>query len=97
VRPEGGDVSNARRFRRSVRQPVVVVPEIPEDAPARVREGLARRRLAVTTGRCPCGARLDLPATPSGTVTHVTLEHEPDCPAIDPALEQLVRQTGEQS
>lgn len=35
---------------------LVAVP-IPDGAPHRVREGLARRRLIATGQQCPCGAR----------------------------------------
>ena len=85
-------MSNRRKFRRSVARGsvVFVLPEIPEDAPARVREGIARRRLVATTGRCPCGAEFRVPneLTP-GTLTMVAVEHEADCPATDDAIEEV--------
>lgn len=56
----------------------MVLPTIPEDAAPLVREGLGRRRLVMTTGVCPCGARLQLPDP--------RLAHEDDCPAIDATL-----------
>jgi hypothetical protein len=45
------------------RTPLVIYagPHIPESAPAIVREGLVRRRLACTEGGCPCGSRVELP------------------------------------
>ena len=70
-----------------------VLPVVPEAAPAEAREGLARRRVVAHTGQCPCGARMVLPnraerraARRHGTVRHVTVEHEPDCPAGDDRL-----------
>ena len=50
-------MGNSRRFRRKL----VIAPEVPEDGSAEIREGIARRRVVATTGRCPCGARLELP------------------------------------
>ena len=70
-----------------------VLPVVPESAPAEAREGLARRRVVAHTGQCPCGARMVLPnradrraSRRSGTVRHVTVEHEDDCPARDDRL-----------
>jgi hypothetical protein len=34
-----------------------ILIDTPEDAPDDVQEGLTRRRLAVLSGECPCGAR----------------------------------------
>ncbi len=67
-----------------------------EDLPTRVLEGLVRRRLVATAGQCPCGARLIVPsraarraAQRSRTpVLRVAVEHEDDCPALDPRLER---------
>jgi hypothetical protein len=65
-----------------------VLPVVPEDAPAAVREGIARRRLVALTGVCPCGARAVLPsrkerraARRAGRVAWVLIEHESGCPA----------------
>lgn len=60
-------------------------PELSEDLPPRAREGIARRRLVATTGRCPCGAQLEVPdgALRPGAVAVVAVEHEADCPAVD--------------
>ncbi len=86
---------------------LAVVPTIAEDLPAEIREGLARRRLLATGQTCPCGAqppqlnrrqrreiearrRRGLP----GTVVHVTVLHENDCPASDDALDALASQHG---
>lgn len=70
---------------------VLVTAEIPDDAPPAIREGLARRRLVATTGRCPCGAELVLPcAPPAGALTVVAVEHEDDCPANDQAMAEAI-------
>jgi hypothetical protein len=77
----------------SARSAPLLGPDIPDDAPAIVREGLARRRLVATTGRCPCGATLTVPAgaLKPGTVTTVKIEHEDDCPAIADELLRWVQ------
>jgi len=82
-------VSNARKFRRRL----AIVPPLTEDQPPRIREGAARRRLTVTTGRCPCGARLVMPKLRAGDVVRIVVEHEPGCPATEakPASDIIVR------
>jgi hypothetical protein len=71
-------------------QRVVVVSEkITEALPARVREGIARRRLVVTTGHCPCGAMFRRPdPIRAGTVTVIAIEHTAGCPAIESVEER---------
>ena len=71
-------------------QVAYLLPEIPEDAPGELREGLARRRLTVLHGECPCGAKVELPnrearrrAAAAGAVLRVEVEHEDGCPAVD--------------
>ena len=66
---------------------VVVAPDIPDSAPAVVREGLVRRRLVAVTGRCPCGATLTVPELRPGTVTTVEVLHEAASPAADPQVD----------
>jgi hypothetical protein len=85
-------MGNSRRFRRSIQTAsaprLVIAPEIPEDGPPDLREGIARRRLVATTGRCPCGARLELPETVKrGSFMVVRVEHESDCPATDERID----------
>ena len=71
-----------------------VVPVIPDDAPATVREGITRRRLATINGRCPCGAtrppmpravrrRLQRHQAPPEAYD-ASIVHEDDCPAVHP-------------
>jgi hypothetical protein len=72
------------------RRVAVLTTEIPDDAPPALREGLARRRLVATTGRCPCGAVLELPDLVPGAVLTAAVAHEPDCPATDDAIAQAV-------
>jgi hypothetical protein len=81
-------MSAGRPFRRSVGRgkTVVVSPEIPDAASPRQKEGAARRRLVATTGKCPCGAEMAIPADlKPGSITTVRVEHENDCPAIEGA------------
>jgi hypothetical protein len=82
-----------------------VLPVIPDNAPDTIREGIARRRLAALTGKCPCGAdspelsrqqrraraRAQAKRAASATLTRATFEHEPDCPAIDTNLVPLIQ------
>lgn len=72
---------------------LIVTSVIPEDAPADVREGLARRLVVSTGGRCPCGAEMVMPnrqerraAMHGGEVVHVAIWHESDCPAGEELL-----------
>ena len=77
---------------------LVVVPEIPDGAPADIREGLVRRRLVALGRTCPCGARpagltraerraaaRRRPARPA-PVARVAIEHAETCPAGDDVL-----------
>jgi hypothetical protein len=70
---------------------LIVETEIPDNAPADIKEGLARRATVNAGGVCPCGARAILPnraarrrATRHGYAIEVTIQHEPDCPALLP-------------
>jgi hypothetical protein len=76
-----------------------VVPAIPDDAPIAVREGLARRRLATVTGRCPCGAerprlnreqRRAIAQRKGGHVGIADIAHESDCAAISAEVEAAI-------
>jgi len=63
---------------------LIVSAEVPDGASARVKEGMTRRRLVAVTGRCPCGAVLEVPSRlEPGVLTLVPVEHEPTCPAVD--------------
>jgi hypothetical protein len=70
--------STGRKFRA-----LVITEEIADDADELEKERAARRRLVATTGRCPCGAVLEMPDPIPGTAMVVAVEHEPGCPAID--------------
>lgn len=69
---------------------LVIVPDIPDEAPDAVREGIARRRIVATGGTCPCGAVLRLPNRAQRRATDgvfdVTVRHENDCPAVTGTL-----------
>ncbi len=85
------------------RRAMFVLPVIPEDAPADIREGLARRRLAALTGQCPCGAedpslsrqqrraRARQRAKATTTALRAVFEHEYGCLAQDAVLIPLLR------
>lgn len=63
---------------------IVISAPISDDASDGEKEGAVRRRLVAVTGRCPCGAVLELPTTiEPGSVKVVRVEHEPGCPAIE--------------
>jgi hypothetical protein len=64
---------------------VLIVSEVvSDDLHPEAKEGAASRRLVATTGKCPCGAMLELPdVLERGGVSLVFLEHEPGCPAAD--------------
>lgn len=70
-----------------------VLADPPEDGPADVREGIARRNIVATGGVCPCGARMVLPNRAErrrharlGRTIDVNVEHEAGCPAITDLL-----------
>lgn len=69
---------------------LVIGPTVPDGAPDRLKEGLARRQVVNNGGTCPCGARATLPnreqrrkAAKTGEPLIVNVVHEPDCPAGD--------------
>jgi hypothetical protein len=68
---------------------MVLDADIPDRAPDAIKEGLSRRAIVNDGGTCPCGARMILPnraarrrATRHGYAIEVTVQHEPDCPAL---------------
>jgi hypothetical protein len=76
----------------------VIVTEVvvPHDAPAEVKEGLARRGDVNAGGVCPCGARMVLPeraarrrAARRGQAIEVTVHHERGCPALLPGYRMI--------
>lgn len=68
-----------------------VLPVIPDGAPTSVREGIARRRTAALTGRCPCGAAGRLPAVAAGRVDAAKFVHKTRCPAVTETLAKAIR------
>jgi len=69
----------------------VLVIDIPDNAPADLKEGLARRQIVNDGGLCPCGARMVLPnrharrvAARAGKPIAVEIEHERGCAALLP-------------
>ena len=69
------------------RQGLYVGESIRETDPAPVREGLVRRRVLATTGRCPCGAEspFDPAVIPAGLAISAVV-HAADCPAAESNL-----------
>ena len=70
---------------------LIVESEIPDNAPADIKEGLARRAAVNAGGVCPCGARAILPnraarrrATRARQAIQVRVPHEPGCLALLP-------------
>jgi hypothetical protein len=71
---------------------LILETEIPDNAPADIKEGLSRRAIVNAGGTCPCGARAILPnraARRRATrrrrhAIQVTVQHEPDCLALLP-------------
>jgi hypothetical protein len=70
---------------------LILETEIPDNAPADIKEGLSRRAIVNAGGACPCGARAILPnraarrrATRLGYAIEVTVQHEPGCLALLP-------------
>jgi hypothetical protein len=77
--------------REGVGKVVAVLPVIPESAPFTVREGIARRRIAATTGTCPCGAGVDYQAAARDGLNVAEVLHERSCPADTDRLVKAIR------
>lgn len=77
---------------------VYVLPQIPDGAPKRIREGISRRRLTAITGVCPCGAQMIIPTRDQrvrmalrGQTINLSVAHEDTCPAVDQTLADEIR------
>ncbi len=68
-----------------------VLPCIPDGAPHALREGIARRRVAATTGTCPCGAVVDYGDRRPGEVGVGEVYHRRSCPATTASLVRAYR------
>lgn len=77
----------------------VLTVEIPESAPDIIREGIARRRIVLAGGQCPCGAQITMPTRQQRRAAarwnepiRVTVFHARDCPAgaevLYPAIDE---------
>jgi hypothetical protein len=62
-----------------------VLPQVAQDAPPNVKEGVRRRWVAAIGGECPCGGQRAL--GPGA----MSVEHEVDCPACDTVLGPTLR------
>ncbi len=87
-------MSNARSFRRVLNQEktVHVLPSIPDDASPALKDAIAIRNAASTTGRCQCGAEVEIVGRDEIGVIHALFVHEDDCPAADDNLDRLLAQ-----
>jgi hypothetical protein len=65
---------------------LLVLPFATFDAPAWLHRALETRALATIAGRCACGATYDRGEVHAGEVHTPAMQHEPDCPAVDPRL-----------
>jgi hypothetical protein len=75
-------VSNGRRFKRKLTRGVAfLLPRIPDNASPPLKNALAIRNAATTSGRCRCGAEMRLNGVDDYGTQHVVIEHEFDCPA----------------
>lgn len=70
---------------------VLVLPMVPDRAPARIKEGIARRRTTALTGTCPCGATVDYHAAKQGGANVAEVVHTRLCPADDASLRKAIR------
>lgn len=76
---------------------IYVLPDIGDDMPARLKDALAIRNVANTTGRCPrCGATAENEdGTPfdwvvrPGQVVHAYYRHENYCTADNDSIAEL--------
>lgn len=77
------------------RRALYVADQIRESDPPAVREGLARRRVLATSGRCPCGAESPLdPAVIPAALIMAAIVHADDCPAAETNLINALRGAG---
>jgi len=74
---------------------LIVLGEVPDDAPAELKDALARRSQASVTGVCACGATVEIVEAP-GTdgLARGVMVHEPGCCASDEALDAIIARTG---
>jgi hypothetical protein len=70
---------------------LLVLPQVPSNAPYEVREGIVRRRIAAVRGECPCGARADLGDSQPGEVGIGEVWHDRRCPHDTAKLAKALR------
>ena len=68
-----------------------VLPAIDDAWPPELKSAVARRRRAILSGRCDCGARFRVLGGDTAGVMHAGMEHERDCPASDDHCMELLR------
>jgi hypothetical protein len=87
-------MSNRPRHRRQwppAKKTLLLVPEIRDDDPDELKDALAVRNAAATTGTCPsCGCTVVLkPDLEHPGIIHGYFEHEDDCPALQVEVNPL--------
>ncbi len=83
---------------------IYFLPVDTEEDEVRLREGIARRRIMLTTGTCPCGAELSLAEVGAIGVLRrdghtelrmaIACHHRAGCEAADPRLSRLMLEAG---
>lgn len=62
---------------------LLLLPSIPDDAPETLKNGLAIRNAATTSGVCPdCGARGELRGPDKHGLLHLCFVHEDECAVL---------------
>ena len=86
-------MNNSRWLGRQLAEgkPLYVLPPISDDAAPALKDALATRNAASTTGRCACGAEGRVTGPDGLGIMHLAFEHEPGCPASDENLDRLVQ------
>jgi hypothetical protein len=95
--PSGGPASKPRpRDERGDKRILVITDMPPAGASPAFTAAWMRRQRANATGRCECGAVIEMPnraqrraAKARGSPPRATMLHEADCPATDAALRGL--------
>lgn len=72
------------RVPSTYRRTLLLLPSIPDDLEPEIKNALAIRNAASTTGRCPdCGAEPAIHRDPENELLiHAVFEHEPECRAL---------------
>ena len=74
----------------------ILLPD-PEQSGLTTRERVAirTRNSATTTGRCDCGAALNLAGVAAGEIDALSVAHGDECPATSRAVERAEKRLGQ--